>query len=204
MLRFGLATTVLLCFLMACAPAPATVTPTVAVTVAPTATPPPLAAQPYPYTTPLPPPTPTLLDGVYSYAVPFAGTPTPCRRCAPYRAEGGTWQLTLDRGVYRVTHSDTNFQGVGSFTVDDRQLYLFNDPHCYSDVVTYTWVLDGRQLRLSTTADDACGFRLRAKLLTAGSWYREKDGSGHPLDPCEPPNREAAISSHWSMPPECQ
>src|SRR5262245_14611297 len=52
-------------------------------------------AQPYPFTTPLPSPTPTELDSIYTKAIEFIGTPTPCRRCAPYRAEGGTWTLDL-------------------------------------------------------------------------------------------------------------
>lgn len=55
--------------------------------------------QPYPYTTPLPSPVPTELDGLYTRTVKFEGTPTPCRRCAPYRAEGGTWTLHLNAGV---------------------------------------------------------------------------------------------------------
>ena len=182
------------------ATATATVTPPPA---EPTATIPAPAAQPYPYTTPLPPPTPTRLDGVYSYTVPFIGTPTPCRRCAPYRANGGTWQLVLDRGVFRVTHSDTDFQGIGSFVVADDQLLLFNDPHCHSDVATYTWALDGRQLRL-TAVDDSCGFGLRAGNLTAGAWYLERDGNGRPVNPCEPPNQEAAITGHWPKSEQCR
>lgn len=169
-----------------------------------TETPRPTAAlQPYPYTTPLPPPTPTHLDGVYTRVVPFAGTPTPCRRCAPYRAEGGTWTLQLERGIFRVSHDGTGFTGIGAFTLSDHQLRLFNDPNCHLGIGTYDWALDGRSLRLATVADD-CAFGLRAENLGAGSWVRQADAAGQPLDPCQPPSTEAAVTGHWPVPAGCQ
>lgn len=169
-----------------------------------TETPPSTAAlQPYPYTTPLPLPTPTHLDGVYTRAVPFAGTPTPCRRCAPYRAEGGTWTLRLDRGIFRISHDGTGFTGLGAFSLADRQLTLFNDPNCHLGIGTYDWALDGRSLRLTTMTDD-CAFGLRAKNLGAGSWLKQADAAGQPLDPCQPPSIEAAVTGHWPVPEECQ
>lgn len=158
--------------------------------------------EPYPYTTPLPAPTPTILDGVYVRRVKFEGTPTPCRRCAPYRAEGGTWQLDLKAGVFHVSHDVTGFSGVGSFTVTGDRLTLFNDPNCHLDSGTYTWVLDGRSLRLTEVAD-ACAWELRAKNLTAGSWVLERDEEGYRIDPCQPPSTEAAITGHWPAPPGC-
>ena len=158
--------------------------------------------QPYPFTTPLPPPTPTLLDGVYARTVKYTGTPTPCRRCAPYRADGGTWLLTLEAGVFRVSHAGTGFSGVGSFTVSGNQLILFNDPNCHLDTGTYTWELEGRSLRL-TEVDDSCAWELRAHNLTSGSWLLEGDGQGTVIDHCQPPSTEAAISGHWRAPAGC-
>jgi hypothetical protein len=154
--------------------------------------PPPL--QPYPYTTPLPPPTPTLLDGVYIRPIPVTNAPILCKRCAPYRLEGGDWLLHLDRGAFRVSHPETGFQGVGSFTVDADRLFLFNDPNCPQDVADYRWRLDGNTLILEAD-EDSCGFGLRIKNLTYGGWERR--------DPCQPPNEEAAVTGHWPIPAEC-
>src|SRR5688572_13598718 len=159
-------------------------------------------AQPYPFTTPLPPPTPTELDGIYIKAVEFIGTPTPCRRCAPYRAEGGTWTLDLKEGVFRVSHDNTPFRGIGSFTVSGNQLFFFNDPNCHLNVGVYTWTLDGRSLLLEEV-DDPCAFGLRAKNLAGGSWLSQMDEEGGQIDQCQPPSLEAAISGHWSAPPGC-
>lgn len=167
-------------------------------------TPPPAenSLQPYPYTTPLPPPTPTILDGLYTKQVKFEGTPTPCRRCAPYRAEGGTWTLQLDSGAFRVSHEGTGFHGIGSFTVSDHRLILFNDPNCHLETGTYTWEMDGRSLVLKTD-DDTCGFGLRAKNLSAGTWVKQSGEEGALIDRCQPPSREAAISGHWPTPEGC-
>ncbi len=158
--------------------------------------------KPYPYTTPLPPPTPTELDGLYTRDVKFEGTPTPCRRCAPYRAEGGTWTLRLDAGVYRVSHSDTGFQGVGSFTVSDNQIILFNDPNCHLGIGSYTWKLD-EQLLILDVLDDECAFGLRLNNLTAGGWVKQNNTEGY-RDQCQPPSLEAAITGHWPIPDNCQ
>ncbi len=160
------------------------------------------APQPYPYTSPLPAPTPTELDGIYTYAAKFIGTPTPCRRCAPYRAEGGTWTLEFDKGVFRVTHSDTDFLGIGSFIVDGDKLILFNDPHCHLETATYSWHRDGRVLRL-TPIEDSCAFGLRSKNLGDESWLLQTNEAGNQLDPCQPPNREAAVTGHWPAPENC-
>jgi hypothetical protein len=159
-------------------------------------------AQPYPFTTPLPPPIPTELDGIYTKAVEFIGTPTPCRRCAPYRAEGGTWTLDLKEGIFRVSHDNTPFRGLASFTVSGNQLFLFNDPNCHLEVGIYTWTLDGRSLVLEEV-DDPCAFGLRAKNLAGGSWLSQMDEEGRQIDQCQPPSLEAAISGHWPAPPGC-
>lgn len=149
----------------------------------------------YPYTTPIPPPTPTIIDGVYTRAVNFEGTPTPCRRCAPYRAEGGVWTLILDAGTFRVSHSVTDFQGIGSFTVSGPQLALFNDPNCHQYTGTYTWT-EGDGALVLTATEDECAFGLRAKNLAAGTWYKQ--------DKCQPPSMEAATTGHWPAPTGCQ
>lgn len=159
--------------------------------------------KPYPYTTPLPLPTPTKLDGIYTRNVNFEGTPTPCRRCAAYRAEGGTWTLNLKAGVFRVSHDGTDFQGVGSFTVSEDRIVFFNDPNCHLGVGTYTWELDGRSLKLKEV-EDGCAFGLRAENLAAGSWIRLTDEEGQQIDRCQPPSTEAAITDHWPSPPGCE
>ncbi len=181
--------------------AAATATPEAQPTEEPSSSP--SALQPYPYTTPLPPPIPTELDGVYIHKIKFEGTPTPCRRCAPYRAEGGTWTLRLDKGAFHISHDSTDFTGVGSFSLDGQQLLLFNDPNCHTDIGAYTWELDGRSLRLEAM-DDTCGFGLRVKNLTAGSWVKQTDEEGRLIDSCQPPSTEAAITSHWPAPADCQ
>jgi hypothetical protein len=156
--------------------------------------------KPYPYTTPLPPPTPTKLDGVYTHAIKLESTPTPCRRCAPYRAEGGTWTLSLEAGVFRIAHDLTGFRSIASFTVSGDQITLFNDPHCYLDTSTYTWSMEGTSL-IFQEVNDSCAFGLRAKILTAGAW--ETNEQGQIGDQCQPPSVEAAVTGHWPAPPGC-
>src|SRR5574340_584419 len=65
---------------------------------------------PFPYSGRLAPAEPSVLDGLYAKAVPLEGTPTPCKRCAGYRREGGVWTIYFDRGVYKVFQQDTEFQ----------------------------------------------------------------------------------------------
>lgn len=182
-------------------------TATTAATASPTglpaaeATPVEKILQPYPYTTPLPPPTPTILDGVYQRVVPDRGTPVPCRRCAPYKAEGGVWTLSLKAGAFRVSHQVTRFQGVGSFTVTGDRITFFNDPNCHREVGIYRWEVDGRSLLLEEI-DDPCAFGLRAGNLTAGRWVLVEQ-EGRQINPCQPPNVEAAVTGHWPAPQEC-
>jgi len=64
-----------------------------------------LQRTPYPYTTPLPPTDATILDGAYVKFDPRPGRRAPCRRCPPYPPEGGVWRLSLDKGVFRVSHA---------------------------------------------------------------------------------------------------
>ena len=153
---------------------------------------------PFPYGTPLPPALPTVLDGLYTRTLPFDGTPTPCKRCAGYRLEGGVWSLYFDKGILKVFQQDTDFESVLSYSVSGSQLTLFNDPYCEEDITmvgTYAWQRNEDALTLQVIGDP-CSIGLRAKNLTATVWTKKADA-------CQPPNREAAISGHWKEPPEC-
>lgn len=151
-----------------------------------------LQRTPYAYTTPLPPANPTVLDGTYTKLDPRQGARAPCRRCPPYPPEGGTWKLSLDRGVFRVFHEATGWHSLGSFTVSGERVELFNDPHCYQVVGIYSWKLEGGELTLQLV-EDACGVDLRARFFTSLPWTS-----------CQPPSTEAAISDHWSPPSGCR
>lgn len=154
---------------------------------------------PFAYSHPLPPPVPTLLDGLYTRSIDYDGTPTPCKRCAGYRLEGGVWSLYLDKGVFKVFQQDTDFEAVGSFSVAGDQVTLFNDPFCEEDLTMvggYTWARNGDSLILKVV-NDPCSIGLRAKNLTATTWTKK-------TDPCQPPNREAAVTDHWKKPAECE
>ena len=162
---------------------------------------------PFPYSTPLPPPVPSSLDGLYSKRLPLESTPTPCKRCAGYRLEGGLWTLYLDKGIYKVFQQDTDFEAVGSFVVSGNQITFFNDPFCEEDlrmVGTYTWEWDARDdLRLSAVADP-CSIGLRAKNLTATAWVKTPLLPQERANSCQPPNREAGVTDHWKKPPYCK
>jgi hypothetical protein len=105
-------------------------------------------SSPYPYTTPLPLPVVTDLDGLYARIDPKPGTPVPCRRCPDYAPEGGAWQLSFAKGIYRVFHVPTGWRSVGSYTVSGQQVTLFNDPACHLEVGTYTWTMENGKLIL--------------------------------------------------------
>jgi hypothetical protein len=216
-MRLSLAVPVVVLAMVACSNPPhaSTPAPTVLPTNAPAAaagpeSPAQLIAQavdngPYPYGAPLPPAVYSPVDGVYTKTVPFEGTPTPCRRCAEYRLEGGEWILSLDKGTFKVFHPGTGFKAVGSFTLSGDHLTLFNDPNCEDDLTTvgsYTWALNGTSLTLKEV-NDTCFIRLRAKNLTSSEWTRVGRVFEQSKDPCQPPNREAAVSGHWAKPASC-
>lgn len=133
-----------------------------------------LQQMPYPYTTPLPPEEATVLDGLYSKFDPREGTRPFCRRCMPYPAEGGLWRLHLDKGAYRIlsTRSLNGWRSLGSFTVSEDRLTLFNDPHCMEDVGIYTWKLEEGQLQLEV-AEDECADGWRGITFTNYPWVLE-------------------------------
>lgn len=148
-------------------------------------------SSPYPYTTPLPPPVVTDLDGLYAKIDPKPGTPVPCRRCPDYAPEGGAWQLSFDKGTYRVFHVPTGWRSVGSYTVSGNQLTLFNDPVCHDKVGRYTWIVKNSELTFQEI-DDPCAIHLRAVNLTRQPWSS-----------CQPPNAEAAVTDHGLKPAGC-
>jgi hypothetical protein len=130
--------------------------------------------EPYPYTTPLPPAEATEIDGTYSKLDPREGTRPFCRRCMPYPAEGGLWLLQFDRGKYRIlsARSLNGWRSLGSFTLTDDELALFNDPHCMEDVGVYRWVLVGDQLALDVVHDE-CALGWRGTTFTNYAWQLE-------------------------------
>ena len=162
---------------------------------------------PFPYSTPLPPPVASSLDGLYYKVVPLEGTPVPCKRCAGYRLEGGVWTLYLNKGIFKVFQQDTDFEAVGSFVVSGDHITFFNDPYCEENlrmVGTYTWHLDASGSLQLKVIGDPCSIGQRAKNLTSAPWIKKAAQSSDRRDPCQPPNREAAVSGHWPEPSNCQ
>jgi hypothetical protein len=134
---------------------------------------------PYPYTTPLPPEEATVVDSTYSKLDPREGTWPFCRRCMPYPVEGGLWRLHLDKGAYRIlsARSLNGWRSLGSFTVAEDRLVLFNDPHCIEDVGIYAWKLEEGQLQLQVVEDE-CADGWRGITFTNYSWVPEDSEAG--------------------------
>jgi hypothetical protein len=147
--------------------------------------------QPYPYATPLAPAERSAIDGTYVKMQPGDEPAIHCRRCPEYAREAGIWKLNFDRGSYRIYHPSTNFASVGSFTIDQNRITLFNDPTCTNDVGTLEWKLENRTLNFQVVADN-CAIELRGKNLASVPWQS-----------CLPPNKEVGISDHWNKPPGC-
>lgn len=147
---------------------------------------------PYPYSTPLPAATVSAIDGIYAKYEPILGEHVPCRRCPDYASDGGVWLLRFDKGIYRIYSELIGWRSLGSYTVSDDRLTLFNDGYCSNEIGTYTWSLEQRNLILKEIKDD-CSIHLRAKNLTLLPWAS-----------CLPLNREAAITEHWQSPQGCR
>jgi hypothetical protein len=147
---------------------------------------------PYPFTTPLPPSQRTVLDGTYVKTEPYKGEHVHCLRCPDYLAEGGTWLLSLDRGVFRIYHEATGWDSLGSFTVVGDRLWLFNDPVCTYDIGVYTWKLEGDALVFHLVGDE-CAIKQRALNFTNLPWQS-----------CQPPSIEAGVTDHWPKPAGCR
>ncbi len=161
---------------------------------------------PFPFSGALAPASASPLDGLYYKVIPLTATPTPCKRCAGYRLEGGAWTLYLDKGVYKVFLQETGFESIGSFAVSGQHLALTNDPYCEEDLAmtgNYTWELDGQGLRL-TTVEDACSYKLRGQNLTSAAWTRVPAAASERADLCQAINRGAAPGEEWKKPPFCR
>ncbi len=147
---------------------------------------------PFPYKSPLPPSTSTSIDGIYIKQEPFVGEHVPCRRCPDWLYEGGLWKIRFDRGIYRVFYAELGWRSLGSYTVSEDRLFLFNDPHCIDDIGVYKWKLEKGILTFQVI-DDLCAIKLRGKNLTHLPWIS-----------CQPPNAEAAVTNHWKRPKGCE
>lgn len=150
-----------------------------------------LGHTPVPWTTPLPDQQPTILDSTYVKINPRLATPFPCKRCPDYALEGGLWKFQLDKGTFRIYYTVNGWRSLGSYTVSEDVLYLFNDPYCNWETGSYSWTLDEGVLTL-TEIDDPCSQGLRAANLTDQPWLS-----------CQPPNVEAMITDHWQKPEGC-
>jgi hypothetical protein len=146
-----------------------------------------LRKTPFPHTAPLPPQKRTVLDGTYTKFDPKKTPPVPCRRCPDYAPEGGIWKLQLSQGVFRIFHEFTGWRSIGSFTVEENRVHLFNDPTCIEVTGTYAWTLKAG--RLSWVVDqDECAIGMRAKNLMQQPWLS-----------CQPPSMKA----NWQRPTGC-
>lgn len=145
----------------------------------------------YPYSRPLPAEQPTALDGVYVKIDPRTTPHVHCLRCPDYVPEGGLWKLQFHNGVFHIYYPATGWRSLGSYAVVGDRVELFNDPNCTDLIGTYAWRLDGGELVLEAIGDD-CAIRMRAANLSDMPWQS-----------CQPPNREAAVTDHWSKPVGC-
>ncbi len=162
---------------------------------------------PFPFSGALAPAVASPLDGLYYKVIPLTITPTPCKRCAGYRLEGGAWTLYFDKGVYKVFLQQTGFESVGSFTVSGNKLALFNDPYCEEDMSMrgdYAWELDAQGSLRITTIQDACSYKLRGQNLTSGAWARVPDTAEGRANLCQVVAGTVGPGEEWKKPPFCK
>jgi hypothetical protein len=69
---------------------------------------------------------------------------------------------------------------------------IFNDPAYFDMVGVYAWQWEKGQLSYSLI-EDACHVDRRASRFASMPWQA-----------CQPPSSEAAITSHWPVPPGCE
>lgn len=158
--------------------------------------------EPYPFVQPVPAYLPTTVDGIYTREPTdrYVGHRAPCRRCPPYPEDRGVSSLTLRAGRYLVRHSRPEYQSLGHFRIVGDRIELFNDIECSHVAGSYRWRLEDATLLLSDP-QDPCGFGQREKDLTALPWRITGAAAGR--IECQPPNEEAAVTGHWSMPSDC-
>jgi hypothetical protein len=93
--------------------------------------------------------------------------------------------LGLECGIFRFYSVVNGWRSLGSYSVSEDHLLLFNDPNCPKVVSHYTWRLENGALSLEEV-EDSCLIHLRAANLTRQPWLS-----------CTPPNVEAAVTDHW-------
>ena len=81
----------------------------------------------------MPPLEPTLLDATYVKINPRLATPFPCKRCPDYALEGGLWKFSLNKGIFRIYYTMNGWRSLGSYSIDEDRIYLFNDPDVSAD-----------------------------------------------------------------------
>jgi hypothetical protein len=157
-----------------------------------------LQVAPYAFTTPLPDEAWTPIDGTYAKIDPSEPQWWACRRCADYRPAGGIWKLQFSKGVMRIYYNVTGWRSIGSYTVSNDKLYLFNDPYCPQGVGEYIWSLndkwglEDRELSLEVV-QDSCSINLRGENLSELPW-----------ESCQPPNLMTGASGHYHKSPGCE
>jgi hypothetical protein len=96
-----------------------------------------------------------------------------CRRCPPYRLErGDTNTLTIESGVFRVSHELTDWESAGHVYVGEDAVRLINDPNCSRATGEYAFRVGGDELTFELIADDCAYVGLRSRYLTAAPWVR--------------------------------
>lgn len=132
----------------------------------------PTSLEPYAFTT-APPRAPTEVDGTYLRTIEGLDA-VPCRRCAPYRLDGGSSTLQLEEGRFRILHeppnaSSSGFRSVGHYEVVGRAITFFNDPNCTRERGVYRWRTHDDRLVLETVRD-GCFLGLRSEYLADEPW----------------------------------
>lgn len=140
-----------------------------------------LQRSPIAYSTPQPDPVLTPIDGTYAKLDESWPQWWLCRRCADYRPAGGLWRLQFDRGVMRIYYDVTGWRSLASYSVDEDQLYLFNDAYC-PDVGVYSWRRTGDSLALEVV-QDGCFFDLRGENLSGQVWENCAPAAGQASSP---------------------
>lgn len=99
--------------------------------------------------------------------------------------------MGLECGIFRFYYVVNGWRSLGSYSVSEDHLLLFNDPNCPKVVGHYTWRLENGALSLEEV-EDSCSIHLRAANLTKQPWLS-----------CTPPNVEAAVTDHWMRSAGC-
>ncbi|GEM_PF-2153633 len=158
--------------------------------------------EPYPFEGPVPAYAATAVDGVYTRQPTdrYVGHRAPCRRCPPYPGDRGVSSLELRSGRFLVRHSRPAYRNLGHYRIVGDRIEFFNDIECAHERGSYRWDVVEGDLVLSDPRD-ACAFGQRWKDLTALPWRISGDAAAR--IECQPPNEEAAVTGHWSLPAGC-